>query len=117
MAIFDGLKLEHVRSLSLDSNSVRACNSVREFIARAHEQFAFPSVALQPFSPADRGRTADLLRVATELLRDEAVSIYPVAHAAILSEFWLDPLRSKKDLRYIAASIWPVLIDRKLGDA
>ncbi len=109
VAIFIGDHLEHSDSRQLSSVQGRAVSSAVGFIQWILERFQVDSAALESFDFGHEIQRRVLHDAIREILRDRMLPIWEVPRLELLEAHGYPSLKSRKELREIATSIWPVI--------
>lgn len=113
-AVFIGMRLDFTNSRELSSNPEKAEASTLGFLDWLIQNVQCESAALELETEFEIRRGA-LNACAQKLLRGHGVSLWEVSKRDLLPRFGLPPLKSRKELREIVQSIWPVLDPHKAG--
>jgi len=113
VAVFTDLQLSYVESRSLSSEERKAARTVLEFIGWLIQQFQFQTVALALQANSDGTRVGQLVDLVTSKLQSEGISIWPVTKKALLGAFAYPALKNQSQLKEVASSIWPHIVDEE----
>lgn len=108
VAILKGDHLEYpplVRQLSSDHEKAMA--SIPTFLDRIIARCPFETAALETVPETNEIQRRALTDVAHQFLIGQTVSIWQLPKEDVLSAFGHPPLRFRRDVREIAATIWP----------
>ncbi len=109
VAIFNGDHLEYTDSRQLSSIQDRALASAVGFIQWILERFPVDSVALEAIVNGHEIQRRVLDAAIQGILRERMLPIWEVPRPELLGGYGYPPLKSRRELRDIATSIWPVL--------
>jgi hypothetical protein len=109
VAVFHGEHLEHTDVRHLSSARDKAVASTIGFITWMLEQFPIESVAIESLDSAGEILRSVLVEALTALLHEWALPKWKIPKAEIFAAFGFPPLKSRKAVREVACSIWPVL--------
>lgn len=111
-AVFIGLHLEHTDIRHLSSQPKRAESSAVDFIQRIVSTFHVESAAIESVPTTKKIRRAALSTAIIEsCLLSRELSLWPFLKTQLLRGFGYPALRSRKELREVILSMWPVLND------
>lgn len=109
LAVFQGDHLDYTQIRQLSSSHEKAEASAAEFINWMCGTFEIESAALEWMSPESDIQRATLTRSIIVELRNSAVSIWEISKPLMLSAYGFPPARSRREMREVAHSIWPIL--------
>jgi hypothetical protein len=112
VAIFVGTHLDYVQVHHLSSSHKKAEDSTVGFVRWIVAKFEVSLAALEQFSEDNGSRSAVLNRVILKTFREAGVSIWLVSKPQLFQAYAIPPIRSRKELRAIASSFWPVLTSK-----
>jgi hypothetical protein len=117
VAVFSGLRLEYhqVRELPADGQQAKA--AARRFIAWVVETFNPELVAVETGAAKEGSRRADLAHIVGGVLMLLRAARVHVAASEVLDSYSTPALRTRKELRSIAAVLWPDLAARRVHPA
>jgi len=112
-AVFIGTRLDFTQARELSSVPAKAAASTAGFLGWLTQTVPCESAALELETRVEMRRGA-LNASAQRFLRDQGVSLWEIPKRDLLARFGLPPPVSRKELREIICSMWPVLDpDRK----
>jgi hypothetical protein len=109
VSICTGEHLEFSQVRQLSSSPDKALGSAIAFITRLMDKFSFECAALERIPPRQEVQRAVLNRGIVAVLREHSKDIYEVSKKDLFEAFGYPALESRKELREIMSSIWPVL--------
>ena len=109
VVVMNGDMPEHVQVRQLSSTKDKAVGSALAFVNQVIELFPFPSAAIEPvFGHEDEQRSV-LTQSVIQMLREHPISLWEVRKQELFEGFGHPPLKTRKELRAVIASIWPIL--------
>ena len=108
-AVFLGEKLDYTQVRQLSSDAARAESSAVGFVQWVVTTFETESVALEQLPSGSLARRSTLTAAIIRSLRSDGISIREVSKADLLQAFGIPPLKTRKELRGIIYTFWPVL--------
>ncbi len=108
-AVFLGEQLDYTQVRQLSSDPAKAESSAVGFAQWIVTTFETESVALEESASDSLARRNTLTAAIIRSLRHEGISIREVPKADLLRAFGIPPLRTRKELRGIIHTFWPVL--------
>lgn len=108
-AIFHGEHLEYTDARQLSSARDKALASAVGFINWLLEQFPVEFATLESIPNGHEFQRQVLHDAICKALRDQAVPIWEVGRSDLLEGCGHPPLKSRRELRDIATTIWPIL--------
>ena len=112
-AIFIGDRLDYTQVRQLSSVPDKAEGSAIGFVNWMVMSFRVESAALERLLPASGIRRAQLSRLVIGALRAQSIPVWEIPKRALLEAYGVPPLRTRKELREVVASIWPILDGRQ----
>jgi hypothetical protein len=109
VAVFQGEQLEYTDVRHLSSARDKAVASTIGFITWMLEQFPIESVAIESLDSSGEILRSVLLEALIALLHQWALPKWTIPKTEIFAAFGFPSLKSRKAVREIACSIWPVL--------
>jgi len=109
VAVFIGEQLDYTQVHQLSSLHTKAEESAVGFVNWIVEAFQIQSAALETIMPDRPIRRAQLTRLAIKTLREHSVSIWEIGKQELFKAYGIPPLRSRRELREIVVSMWPIL--------
>jgi hypothetical protein len=111
-AVFIGLHLEHTDVRHLSSQAKRAEASAIGFITRIASGFNVESAAIES-PPPENGirRTVLSSAIINACIHSLAIPLWQLPKKQLFEAFGYPALRSRKQLREVILSMWPVLND------
>lgn len=110
-AVFAGERLEYTQMRHLSSTKQKALSSAVGFVNWLLDSFAIESVALEALAGTEAIQRSTLTDLITETLRDRMLPIWHIPKAELLDALGHPALKSRKQVREVIATIWPVLAD------
>ena len=110
VVVFINGRLDYAEERHLSSFPEKAGDSAIGFVRWVLATFAISSAALEQV--AGENRRAQLSRSVVAVLKQEAVAVWGVSKKELFEAFGIPPVTTRKELRAIAASFWPVLSTR-----
>jgi hypothetical protein len=108
VAVFAGTHLEGRRVLQLSSNPARAESSAASFIRSVLSQADCKSVAIETAPDQTDILRSVLHRAIVAQIRATSISLWEISKKTLLGALGYPPLRSRRELRDAALSIWPL---------
>lgn len=108
-ALFNGTHLEYADSRQLASARDRALASSVGFINWMLDRFAVESAALEAIPSGQEIQRKALHDAICSELRAQALPLWEISRTDLLESCAHPPLKSRAELRAIAASIWPII--------
>lgn len=108
-AIFSGVRLEYAQVRQLSSHDAQAELSAAGFVGWLCRSFHLPSVALEAYPAGEDTRRTALNATVVSVLREQGIAVWAVSRQELLTAFGSPPLSTRKELRAVAAVIWPVI--------
>lgn len=112
VAVFDGTRIEYVEHHHLSSASHKAESSALGFVHWIVSNFKMDSIALEEVD-GNGSRRAVLSGLIADSLRRDGIFIWKVKKKALFQAFALPPAQTRKEVREIVRTIWPILEERK----
>jgi len=109
VAILTGEHIEYVQIRQLSSSSDKAIGSAATFVERTIERFPAESAALEVIPNGHEFQRSQMDRTISKLLSDQSIGILQVSKHDLFEAFGYPPLDSRKELREVISTIWPVL--------
>jgi len=111
VAVSEGANLEDAQVRQLSSSSDKAIASAAIFVERILERFPAASVAVEVIPDAKEFRRLQIYRAITEVLMSQGATISHVTKQEVFEAFGHPRLKSRKELREVVGTIWPILAD------
>ena len=108
-AVFCGERLEYTQMRHLSSTKEKALSSAVGFVDWLLESFAIESVALEALASAEEIQRRTLTDEITKTLRDHMLLIWQIPKAELFAACGHPALKSRKEVREMITTIWPVL--------
>ncbi len=108
VAISQGANLEHAQVRQLSSSSDKAIASAAIFVERILERFPAESVAVEVIPDAKEFQRLQICRAITEVLTSQGATISHVTKQEVFEAFGHPRLKSRKELREVVGTIWPI---------
>jgi hypothetical protein len=108
-AVFIGTQLDYAQVKQLSSDHQKAETTAAAFINWILDSFDLTSAAIETFENGETLLRAQLNRRLEENLRSNGASLFKVGKAELLSAFGQPPVKSRKEVRQIVTTIWPIL--------
>jgi len=108
-AVFSGERLEYTQMRHLSSTKEKALSSAVGFINWLLESFAIESVALEALAGTAQIQRQTLTNLITQTLRDRMLPIWQISKPELLGALGHPALKSRKEVREVIATIWPIL--------
>ena len=108
-AVFNGDHLEYTEVRQLSSVKEKARASAVGFVSWIAESFQLDMVTLEGIETGDEFQRAVLQEAIEATLREEVIPIWIVSKQDLFAAYSYPPLKSRKELRTVITSIWPVL--------
>jgi len=110
-AIFSGTQLHYVENRVLSSAPPKAANTLLAFIGWLMEEFKMEAVVLQVGEVSPETHTGQMIDMVESSLKERSISLWRVRKTDLLDAYAHPRLANQKQLRLVATSIWPHLID------
>jgi len=107
--VFHGSQIEYADARQLSSDRDRAAASAVGFIRWMLGRFPVEAAALESIVDGQEIQRKVLHNGICRMLREEGLPIWEVPRVVLLEGFGHPPLKSRSQLREVAAKIWPVL--------
>lgn len=111
VAISEGTNLEHAQIRQLSSASDKAISSAAMFVERILERFPAESVAVEVIPDTKEFQRLQIYRAIMEVLTSLGATISHVTKHEVFEAFGYPRLKSRKQLRAVVGTIWPILGD------
>jgi hypothetical protein len=108
-AVFQGGQLEYTQVRQLSSSREKALTSAVGFINWIGSCFELESAALEATELAEEFQRRALHEAVQQALRDQALPIWTIPKQDLLAAYGSPALKSRKEIREVIATIWPVL--------
>ncbi len=115
-AVFYGERLEYTQVRELATAKEKALSSAIGFVSWLANQFSLDMAALEPVQGYQAIQREALRQAIAQIIRERAVPIWDVAKTELFSAYGHPPLRSRKELREVVMSIWPILASKGRQD-
>jgi hypothetical protein len=112
-AVFHGEHLDYTQVRQLSSSREKALSSAVGFVNWLLANFAIESAALEAIPNGDEIQRQVLSDTIQQVLRERMLPIWQIPKAQVFEAFGHPPLRSRKELRAVITTIWPVLAGTK----
>jgi hypothetical protein len=109
VAVFNGDQLDFTRVRQLSSVPARAESSAIGFINWIVQNFRIESAAVEVAAISETLRRSVLTDIVIGALRSNSLPVWQLSKRELFEAFGNPPLRSRKQLRCVILSIWPVL--------
>ena len=109
IAVFHGDHLEYVDSRQLSSDHDKALASASGFVHWILNRFSVESAALESIINGREIQRRALHDAICAALREQMLPIWEVPKSVLLEAYGHPPVKSRAELRQIAATIWPIL--------
>lgn len=109
VAIFIGGHLDFTEIRQLSSNPDKAEASAMGFISWVFTAFQSQSAALERLAPKSTIRRAHISQAILRTLREQGVSVWDVAKQELFEAYGIPALKTRKELREVISSFWPIL--------
>jgi hypothetical protein len=113
-AVFVGLHLDYTQVRQLSSSHTKAESSALGFVHWLAGMFDAESVAMEVQSADSPIRRADLTRAIVASVRGAGLAVWETTKHQLFEAFAVPPLKTRKQLREIVSSFWPILEDDRL---
>jgi hypothetical protein len=114
-AIFTGDHLEYTDSRQLSSSPEKALTSAVGFTNWLMQHFSVESSTLEAIPKGNAFQRRSLHDAIYRTLRDRMIPIWEVPKTDLLEGFGYPALGSRRELREIATTIWPVISGNRAG--
>jgi hypothetical protein len=108
-AVFHGEHLDYTQVRQLSSSKEKAIASAVGFVNWLLASFAIESAALEAIPNGDEIQRQILSDAVHQILRERILPIWQIPKAQLFEACGHPPLRSRKELRNVITTIWPVL--------
>jgi hypothetical protein len=115
VAVFDGNHLMHAQARQLSASPGKAISSAVGFIERIMRQFDVKSAVIEAIPNGHEHHRKALQQAIVGALADDESNAGEVSKATLLEAFAHPPVTSRKELKVIAARIWPILEEQSGG--
>jgi len=115
VAVFTNRHLEYTQVRQLSSAADKADASAVGFVSWILATFDVTSAALEQIQDGEEIRRAQLNEVVRTTLRNVGIPMWEAPKQELFEAYGVPPLRTRKELRAVVASIWPILNGRN-GD-
>jgi hypothetical protein len=112
VAIFIGRGLDYTQTRELASDFNKAQASAIGFINWVIATFRIQSAAIEIVPAGNAMRRSMLTDTIIEVFRDGGISLWDVRKHDLFQAFGVPALKSRRDLREVITSIWPILPTR-----
>ena len=109
VAIFDGTRIEYTQTRQLSSVREKAIFSAIDFTNWVLETFPVQTGVIEPVLNVDALQRQALTQAVRLSLRESAASVWEVARPELFEAFGFPGLRSRRELREVVSTIWPVI--------
>lgn len=109
VVIFHGTHVEYAQVRQLSSAHGKALASAVNFVNWVANRFREDSSTFEAIPNSHEFQRKVLHDALIRTLRDRALSVWEVAKTALFEGYGHPPLRSRKELREVATTIWPIL--------
>jgi hypothetical protein len=116
-AVFVDLHLDYTQVRQLSSSRTKAESSALGFVHWLARTFDVTTVAIEAQAQDAVIRRAGLTRTIVESVRSNGMSVWESTKQQLFEAFALPPVKTRKQLREIVSSFWPILEDDKLAAA
>jgi hypothetical protein len=113
--VFIGLQLDYTQVRQLSSSQAKAESSALGFVHWLAGMFDIDSIAIEVHTADPLVRKVALTRVIMESLRSTGVSVWEASKEELFLAYAIPPVETRKQLRGIVASFWPILEDEELS--
>lgn len=113
VAVFEGTHLDYTQTRHLASDHQKAEESAVGFVRWVLEKLEVETAVLEHVPEEDDSRRAVLSGLVLQTLRSAGVSVWEVGKGELFGAYAIPPLKTRKELRAICASFWPILIERR----
>ncbi len=111
-AVFVGSRLDYTQVRQLSSLAGKAEPSAVAFVNWLIACFHFNAAALEQNPQNSELRRAQLGRAVEQVLRAQGIPFWAVDKQVLFGAFGIPPVRSRKELREVVSTIWPILASR-----
>jgi hypothetical protein len=108
-AVFKGNRLEYTEVRQLSSVKEKARASAIGFVRWFADNFHLDMAAIESIETGDEFQRAVLQEAIEATLREAVIPIWSVSKPDLFAAYSYPPLRSRRELRKVITSIWPVL--------
>jgi hypothetical protein len=108
-AVFIQDRLDYTQVHRLPSEGHKAQASAVGFVTWLTTALEVDSCVLETAPANDELRRSLLSQRVTQTFRDSGIPVWEIRKKRILASYGLPPLRSRKELREVITSIWPIL--------
>jgi hypothetical protein len=108
-AIFQGGQLEYTQVRQLSSSKEKALSSAVGFINWIGSCFDLESAVLEAIELGEEFQRRALHEAVQQALRDQALPIWTIPKHDLFAAYGSPALKSRKELREVISTIWPVL--------
>lgn len=108
-AVFHGTHLDYADIRQLASDRQKAEVSAIGFVNWITSTFHITSAVIESFENGQEMLRAQLHRAIEQSLSSTGASIYKIGKAELLDAFGHPPIKSRKELREVITTIWPIL--------
>src|ERR1022692_1259245 len=112
-AVFHGEHLDYTQVRQLSSSREKAVSSAIGFVNWLLANFAVESAALEAIPNGDEIQRQILSDTIQQVLRESMLPIWQIPKVQVFEAFGHPTLRSRKELREVITTIWPVLAGTK----
>jgi hypothetical protein len=112
VAVFVGERLDYVEVRQLASGHEQAEASAVGFVNWIVSAFDIGSAALEQFRTPSMIRRAVIGRIVLEALRRSGVPLWQINKHALFDAFGIPAPKTRRELREVTMSIWPILKSR-----
>jgi len=115
VAMFNGTHLVQCQTRHLSSRVGQANDSANAFVKWLVVQHSPQGVALERLEGPGEYRRLALTKMLIEALRPEGVPVFEVVKLELFDAFGCPPLSTRKTLREVVVTVWPVLAAREFN--
>ena len=109
VAILTNGNLEYTQVRQLSSAADKADASAVGFINWTVATFGIASAALERIQNGSEIRRAQLTELLLTTFRDAGIPLWEVSKQELFEAYGMPPLRTRKELRRVVVTIWPIL--------
>ncbi len=113
VAVFHGTHLDYADARQLSSVHDKAEASALGFVGWIVQSFKVTVAVLEAFENGSEMLRAHLNSAIEQMLRQSGAAIYTVRRTDLLAAFGHPPLASRKEVRQVVTTIWPILLARR----